>query len=491
MNKRIMRKRLVFGIIFLCIGTNFVSAIPLTETKESKPMDRGTWLYVGGSGPGNYTTIQSAINAADSDDIIFVYNGIYFEHLSIGKSLTLFGEEKNSTIIDGGGTGDCIYIDADRVNISGFTIQHSGSVLWVDTGIEIYSGYNIITDNSIIYNGFTGITLDGSSYNTISRNIVNYNGDDAIVVYYSEHNNISNNIVDSNAGDGINVKLDSNHNIVSWNYIANNQYDAGIALYDSGHDNFVYGNTIENQFQGINSRFSAYNNSIYHNNFINDTRSFSECDNIWYNTTLQEGNYWTDYTGIDADGDGIGDVPYNIEGGDNQDLYPLMHPFGTDNVLDILLENPEVNEGTFFNITIIALSGIVVPDAFVEFNNETKTTDSNGTVWFTAPQVENDTFYNISATKEGYISAYKTVLVKDVPSTIERTVIFGRIANRRNLQDVIMFEAVMVRVVTFSPFSVAKYLSGELFTIPKNYQSYVGLRYIFAILSNSSPWIKK
>jgi hypothetical protein len=105
--------------------------------------------------------------------------------------------------------------------------------------------------------------------------------------------------------------------------------------------------------------------------------------------------------------------------------------------------------------------------------------------------VENDTFFIIVPTKEGYIIAYTTILVKDLSSNGERILIFGRITNNRNLQEVIMFEAVKVRVVNFSPFSIAKYVSGELFTMPKNDQSYVGLIYIFAIFSNSAPVIKK
>lgn len=41
----------------------------------------GKTLYVGGSGPGNYTTIQSAINESSNGDTVFVYSGIYYDNV--------------------------------------------------------------------------------------------------------------------------------------------------------------------------------------------------------------------------------------------------------------------------------------------------------------------------------------------------------------------------------------------------------------------------
>ena len=66
-------------------------------------------------------------------------------------------------------------------------------------------------------------------------------------------------------------------------------------------------------------------NRFYENCFFTNVEDVSDngFDNAWDNGA--RGNYWDTYNGTDANGDGIGDVPYNIPGiAGSQDRFPLI-----------------------------------------------------------------------------------------------------------------------------------------------------------------------
>lgn len=112
-------------------------------------------------------------------------------------------------------------------------------------------------------------------------------------------------------------------NVISGNAISKN--GRGIKFGSSCKNNIISDNNISsNIYDGVFISFSSSNNNLfYHNNFINNTQNaYDESTNTWYNKTLQQGNYWDDYDDLDADGNGVGDTPYGIPGGHNQDLYP-------------------------------------------------------------------------------------------------------------------------------------------------------------------------
>jgi hypothetical protein len=59
--------------------------------------------------------------------------------------------------------------------------------------------------------------------------------------------------------------------------------------------------------------------------------------------------------------------------------------------------------------------------------------------------------------------------------------IFGKIMNLSAMEDSITFEAVKTRVFVFSPFSFNTYVSGETFSISKDYFGFIGMHRIFAL----------
>lgn len=186
-----------------CVLILLSCAAPLSSTNVSMvisgPLSRGTTLYVGGSGPGNYSKILDAINAANDGDTVFVYHGIYYENLVVYKSITLLGENKETTIIDGQGKADGVRLTDNNITISGFTIRRGK-----DVGIFLLAENITVTGNILTSNGID-IWLC-YSYNTISDNIF-FGGGLYIPYYYGHHNVVINNFI----GDKPLVYLEGMH----------------------------------------------------------------------------------------------------------------------------------------------------------------------------------------------------------------------------------------------------------------------------------------
>jgi len=176
----------------------------------------GNILYVGGNGPNNYTKIQDAINDATNGDTIFVFNGTYYEHITINKTINLIGENKHNTIIDGSGSGDVVYISADTVNLSRFTIRKSGgSNTEYVGGIHIVSNSNVLSNN-IITDCWRAMYLKASSDNTIFNNYITYHAPEIRIRFESDcDNNIFNNNTIINCS--LRMLYQCNYNIIEYN----------------------------------------------------------------------------------------------------------------------------------------------------------------------------------------------------------------------------------------------------------------------------------
>ena len=154
---------------------------------------RATTLFVGGVGPGNYTTIQDAIDAAGPGDTVYVYGGMYLENVLVDNPLSLIGEGMNTTRIDSGGWGSVMRVTSDWVNVSGFTLTNAGTGIF-DVGLDLDNAHNCrIVNNNVSSNKIHGIFLSYSDNNTISNNIASLNRFKGIGLEFSNNNTIVNN----------------------------------------------------------------------------------------------------------------------------------------------------------------------------------------------------------------------------------------------------------------------------------------------------------
>lgn len=260
-------------------------------------------IYVDDDGGADYTRIQDAIDNASNNDTIYVYNGLYKENIFILKNITLIGETKEATIIDGCGKkviktnypGHCV--------ISNFTIVNGTYGLYI-------SSFNASIFNNIIVNNTYGIFIDDVSHIKIFKNYITGEKWGILASYYDI--NIYNNNLD-NCG----IKISGSRHKISENSIK----DAEIAVFAIECQNSIISlNNIINENENY-VKFK-YLNAYFPNNWIH--------------------NYWSDWIypfppyiivpprvieGIVIKWDPLSNKPREEIDWVNFDLFPARKPF--------------------------------------------------------------------------------------------------------------------------------------------------------------------
>jgi len=323
---------LAFLLVSICF---FTLSIPLANTEP-------TTITV----PGDYPTIQSAINAASPGDTILVAAGTYLENVILNKTVRLAGEACYTTIIDGDRRGTVVSATADNVSISGFTIRN-GSSTGVYSGILVVADYanisgNIITSsrygillnnsscvslssNNVMNNEY-GVELNCSSNNVLLGNLMVSNQFNLVVwgstLSHYMHSIDNSNLVDgrpvyywtnqhgaeipSDAGyvglinsteitvkntalsnNGAGILLAYTHN----SSITNNSLTNNICAFDlfSSNGNVISNNTVTNSEYGVNLYYSSYNRLLGNNVTRNDygiKLFYSSNNTVYYNAFL-------------------------------------------------------------------------------------------------------------------------------------------------------------------------------------------------------------
>ena len=316
-----MKKGIVLGIVFLFVFMSFTSISGVHINNQIiKSSGRGNILYVGGSGPSNYSKIQDAIDNASIGDTVFVFDDYspYFEDVTVDKSLQLIGENKDTTIIDAQNKESVVNITGDQVTVRGFNLQNSGDEFY-NGGVEIRSDNNSVTENIIIFNKngvsikdgnentvskniirnntegehpniyYGGIFIKKSNYNLITENIIENNDYPGLVLWEAKENEIKRNIIAYNNGSGIDLwgwAMSNERNIISGNILRNNM-GSGIDV-DYGSNNDISFNNFEDDSINL---FCSENMLIYKNNFFNSYATFDYVLGEQPNNKWNQ-NYW-------------------------------------------------------------------------------------------------------------------------------------------------------------------------------------------------------
>jgi len=284
-------------------------------------------------------------------------NGVSITGISTGCNVTENKITNNHYGIFVNASANYVYGNNITENTVGIGIENSSNNLVSANNVNrtggggiclLESSNNTVSFNKVENNRGCGIGLFFSAYNTIFGNNLTSFRDIGILLSLSSDNNVSSNNIEDNLSDyGIKLQCSSNNNSISGNYINKNQY--GIYVVDSpstfisankiisnsfgvilgSPSNIVTTNNFANNEVGV--KILSSSNTLHHNNFINNINQTylhkPSYSNSWDNGYPSGGNYWNDYVGTDANGDGIGDIPYTINE-NNTDRYPLMSPYG-------------------------------------------------------------------------------------------------------------------------------------------------------------------
>jgi nitrous oxidase accessory protein len=363
--------------------------------------------------PDDYPTLTAAVGNATEGDTVFVRMGIYEEEtLEINKALSIIGQDVKNTVVNFHpplvtstiftqtftSYANPIDIKADDVKLSSLTINSEGGEISatgnrtqitgniLNISVHLLGSYQTVSKNNLT----AGVTCSVGSYGSVYKNNV-VNG--SIGCDSGSHNRFfanqvsggsissdgtsTDNLIYGNTvknGGGIwacygdvvakNTVTDSELGIsISWGFnnticgnIITNNRGAGLTKLE-GANNTFYANYVANNSVGVEigvySSLQPLNTTFYHNDFAQNIQQtkvigldHSDC---WDNG--EEGNFWSNYTGSDANQDGLGDSPHVIFGERHpydepgktyiesyEDRYPLMTPFNCSN---ILIELPE------------------------------------------------------------------------------------------------------------------------------------------------------
>jgi len=236
----------------------------------------------------------------------------------------------------------------DKNGLINLILKESPSLEWwnndIDTsntvnGLPVYYIYN---QSDLIIDNYVTKKLSVVGCENVTVKNINYSDGDPITFTFTNNSLIENcTITNNNAGSFLLIW--SHYNNLTNNSALNNEKGGFSLQADSSHNNITNNIITGNGEWGIRLNQPTSNNRIYNNYFDTPINAYDEGNNIWNITSSTGqnivegpylgGNYWSDYSGEDLDGDGLGDtlLPYDSSGGivNGGDWLPLVKPMAS------------------------------------------------------------------------------------------------------------------------------------------------------------------
>lgn len=259
----------------------------------SGPIISAATLEVGGNA-AQFSSLQAALAAAQTGDVVKVYAGTYGGDFTIDKQITLEGIGR--PLLRGSGRSSVLVVLADGCTIRGFAVEHSGGELQrEDAGMLLKSSNNHIEDNEL-HDILYGIYLYHSHGNVIKSNTIRGRQElevgergAGLHLWDSPDNIIEDNVI-SDTRDGMYIQscngnqirrnrvshlryglhyMFSDKNIFEDNVFSDNV--AGAAIMYSNHIEFRRNAFIHNRgFSSFGILFQECNEMLAEDNFIVD-----------------------------------------------------------------------------------------------------------------------------------------------------------------------------------------------------------------------------
>lgn len=207
------------------------------------------------------------------------------------------------------------------------------------TGIEISAGStgNEVTSNIITHkNTKYGIAVEKAAANRLERNAIVECETGIMLDAQGNNNTVMRNTI---VGGAHGLSITGSYNEIAHNLIAHNS--RGVLFSETfgkqkARGNALYDNLFSKNAHHIYLNLDSAENRLYRNVFLGKATSLvsDHGKNIW--SVLGEGNFWEDYAGSDANGDGMGDVPVRVYPAGAEDSFPLIFPSTARGALGVL-----------------------------------------------------------------------------------------------------------------------------------------------------------